>query len=67
MRFENSLKLGDEVSLSNLAEKHVITGGAITNVVRYCAIKAKQRGDDKAYWQDIQNGIRKEFSKEGKA
>lgn len=64
--FDKSLELDDEVDLNRIAEKYSITGGAITNVLRFCAIRSKQRNSTKVLLHDLEFGIRKEFSKEGK-
>lgn len=56
----------DRPFLEEIADRFELTGGAITNVVRYGAIHALQRGDPHISRADIQAGIRKELIKEGK-
>jgi hypothetical protein len=52
--------------LLQLAEKYELSGGAITNVVRYGAICALQNGRDAISLKDLKRGISKELRKEGK-
>jgi hypothetical protein len=65
--FQDKLKLEAKVDLRAIAENHIISGGSITNVLRYCAIKAIQRDSHDIQLRDIENGIRKEQRKEGKS
>lgn len=53
------------VDLEKIAKDYEITGGGIINVLRYCTIIAKQRGGNTILTEDIQNGVKKEFQKEG--
>ena len=64
--FEAPIQLHQNVDLDKIARTHSITGGAITNVLRYCAIKAKQKGGNTVGLLDIEQGIRNEFNKEGR-
>ena len=64
--FPASCQLEPAVNLRKLAEKHEISGGAITNVIRYTALKALQRGDQIILLKDIETAIVREFKKEGK-
>ena len=63
--FAPPLVLDSEIDLTNIARDHVITGGAIINVLRHCAIRAKQRNSETVFLQDIEQGIRKEKAKKG--
>jgi len=65
--FKDKIELDGKVDLRSIAEKHIISGGSITNVLRYCSIKAIQRNGQKVLLRDIENGIRKEQRKEGKS
>ncbi len=56
----------EEVDLWKIAQEYEMAGGAIINVLRYCALLAAQRNDNAIYHEDIEYGIRKEFRKEGK-
>ncbi len=59
-------ELDKDVDLWKIAKTHELAGGAVINVLRYCAIMAVVRGEKKIFEDDIQEGIRKEFKKEGK-
>ena len=59
-------RLGDDVRLAKLAEDYELSGGAITNVVRYGALRALHRNDGTITQRDLLRGIAKEFFKEGK-
>ncbi len=65
--FLGKFELDSKINWYDIAEEHTITGGAITNVLRHCSIKAMQRDAKKIFLKDIVTGIRKEFQKEGKA
>ncbi len=58
--------LADDVDLEQLAEDAELSGGAITNVVRYGAIRALQRETRVISQADLLKGISKERLKEGK-
>ena len=59
-------RLDADVDLPKVARDHELSGGAITNVVRYGAIKALQYGRDSIRMEDLIEGIRKELRKEGR-
>ena len=59
-------RLAEDVSLAKLAENHELSGGAITNVVRYGAIRALQMKEPMITQGDLLRGISKERLKEGK-
>ena len=59
-------RLADDVDLEQLAEYTELSGGAITNVVRYGAIRALQRETPMITQADLLKGISKERLKEGK-
>ena len=58
--------LAKDVNLEQLAEDHELSGGAITNVVRYGALRALQRAEPLIAQGDLLRGISKERFKEGK-
>ncbi len=64
--FTPPLALHPEVNLEKIAYDYEITGGAILNVLRYCALKALERGDTQVRLPDLLHVIRKELHKEGK-
>jgi SpoVK/Ycf46/Vps4 family AAA+-type ATPase len=64
--FPQRRHLDDDVSLEEFAEENALSGGALLNVVRYAAMRAELRGRDKIGKDDLQRGIKKEFTKEGR-
>lgn len=60
------VQLASDVSLPSLAQKYELSGAEITNVVQFACLRALDRGDQKLYYKDIYEGIRKEFQKEGR-
>jgi hypothetical protein len=68
--WENALNgpfcLSDKVDLHDIAKSYDISGGAITNVLRFCGLKALSRGNHIILQEDILAGIRKELIKDGK-
>lgn len=64
--FSKSLKVSGNVDLNVIAQEYEITGGAIVNILKYCAIYAAEN-DSKIIDLDILiDGIRKENLKTGK-
>ena len=55
------------LDLVRIAERHELSGGTIVNVARYAALKALSRGDRIILAQDVDEGIRRELQKEGRA
>ena len=64
--FSGTCQLAPEVDLQRIADSYEITGGAIINVLRYCALAAIERGSYKVNQYEIMQAIRREFRKEGK-
>lgn len=62
----SAARLADDVDLQSLAEAFELSGGAITNVVRYAAISALREGRPAISHQDFLTGVTKELRKEGK-
>ncbi|MBW4891586.1 ATP-binding protein [Mucilaginibacter sp. HMF5004] len=52
--------------MPEIATKYEMAGGAIINVVRYASLMAIKRGNNELRYDDVMNGIRKEFRKDGK-
>lgn len=65
--FPKQVCLDKDVDLMLLAEKHELTGGTILNIVRYVLLKALARNDQRVTRQDLEQGIRRELLKEGRA
>ncbi len=58
--------LDDSIDLEQLASSYALSGGAITNVVRYGAISALQMNRTSINRDDLVKGVAKELRKEGK-
>jgi hypothetical protein len=64
--FSKKTNFADDVDLVKISSEFEISGGSITNVVRYCSLMAMQREHRLIYHEDILHGIRREFLKEGR-
>lgn len=62
----NTSNLSLDISLEKLAEDYELSGGAITNVVRYGAINTLQMNRTEISQEDLIEGVTKELRKEGK-
>jgi len=56
----------DKINLNDIAAKYEMSGGAIMNVVRYATLMSLKRNSMVITLTDIQDGIKKEFQKQGK-
>ncbi|MBK7174001.1 MAG: ATP-binding protein [Bacteroidales bacterium] len=59
--------LDKKVDLEHLSEQYDISGGTIMNVVRFASLKALSRNTNTLLNDDLEEGIRREFLKEGKS
>lgn len=64
--FKGDIQLKDENDLKVIARKYELTGGGIMNVCRYCALMALETGNNEITFDTLEEGIRREFKKEGK-
>ncbi|GAB4477648.1 MAG: hypothetical protein OHK0057_27630 [Thermoflexibacter sp.] len=64
--FSAVFEFEEKVDLKKLSKEYDISGGAINNVARYCALKALSRKNNKILMEDLIQGIRNEYIKEGK-
>jgi len=64
--FSEETKLEDSINLNQIANKYELAGGSIMNIIRYVSLAAIQNGDNIILLKDIQEGIAREFRKEGK-
>jgi AAA+ superfamily predicted ATPase len=64
--FSGKCKLNPDIDIESIAENYELAGGAIINVLRYCALIAIQKNETMASYQDLLEGIRREFKKENK-
>lgn len=64
--FASNCTFEDKVNFGDIAERFEISGGAMTNIVRYCSLRAVKKDSSTILLEDIIEGIRKEFRKEGR-
>jgi len=64
--FSPKTVLEPKIKMAEIAAKYELTGGAIINVVRYCSLLALKHGTNVIKYKDLIEGIRKEYSKDGK-
>jgi ATP-dependent 26S proteasome regulatory subunit len=64
--FSNKSQLAADINLEWVAEKFELAGGSIINVVQYASLMALNRGETIILKNDLWEGIRKEYIKEGK-
>lgn len=62
----NPSLLAADVDLAFLAEKYELSGGSLTNVIRYAAIRATRMKRQQLEQADLLQGINKELLKEGR-
>lgn len=60
-------RLDPALDLGRLAHKYEISGGTITNVVRYAALRAIARGDCLIRADEVEEGVRRELLKDGRS
>ena len=65
--FSRNARLEAAIDLCVLAEKHEVSGGTIMNVVRHASLAALARGTELVLLEDLEEGIRRELLKEGRA
>ncbi|MDB4533910.1 ATP-binding protein [Vicingaceae bacterium] len=64
--FDGTLKLDNNIDLRQISKDYEIAGGAIVNVLKYCAVKALQQDTSSVLEKDLVQGIKNELMKEGK-
>ena len=64
--FSESCQLDEKINLKRIARDYELSGGAIMNVVRYASLMALKRGDHILIPEELEDGIKKEYLKEGK-
>ena len=65
--FPPRARLGGDLDLARISDQHELSGGTIMNVVRYASLMAISRGSDTIAMEDVEEGVRREFLKEGRA
>jgi AAA+ superfamily predicted ATPase len=63
----DGVRLDEALDLPRLAQQHELSGGTIVNVLRYGCLRALARGDDVLRAEDVEEGVRRERLKEGRA
>ncbi len=64
--FSGTCTLHPDIDLWQIAENYELAGGAIINVLRFCALSAINRNDTVVTKQELLTGLRREFKKEDK-
>ena len=64
--FSGKCSLHPDIDLWKIAEDYELAGGAIINVLRFCALSAINRNDTIVSRQELLTGLRREFKKENK-
>ncbi len=64
--FSANCTLSPEIDLYQIAEDYEIAGGAIINVLRYCALATIRRNDNVVTKNELLTGIKREFKKDNK-
>jgi ATPase family protein associated with various cellular activities (AAA) len=65
--FPRHATLDARIDLCRIAEQYDLSGGTIMNVVRYASLMAVSRGGGTIALDDVEEGVRREFLKEGRA
>ncbi|GGA83756.1 hypothetical protein GCM10011369_27210 [Neiella marina] len=64
--FSSKVDFSDDVDFSRLADRYEISGGTIMNVVRHCSLHAISKQTTRICQADIEQGIKREFIKQGR-
>ncbi len=64
--FSPKAQLDEALDLERIANAHALSGGSIMNVVRYASLQALKDGGTVIALDDVLQGIRREYAKEGK-
>ena len=64
--FSGTCTLHSDIDIEQVAEHYEMAGGAIINVLRFCALAAIRRNDTVVTHHELIEGIRREFKKENK-
>jgi hypothetical protein len=65
--FPRQAALDPALDLERLAQRHELAGGTIMNVVRWASLRALARGEPRIRADDVEEGVRRELLKEGRA
>jgi AAA+ superfamily predicted ATPase len=64
--FSPQAELAPSLDLEHIAHEHTLSGGSIMNVIRYASLQALEGGRTVIAGEDVRQGIRREYAKEGK-
>lgn len=65
--FSTETRLEESLDLEKIAREHALSGGSIMNVIRYVSLEALKAGSTVIAGEDLLQGIRREYAKEGKS
>jgi len=65
-RLFDSFDMEEKIDFTDLADKYELSGGAMINVLRFCALNAARRNEKKIELKDILKGIQREYRKSNK-
>lgn len=58
--------MDEKINLKEIAFKYELTGGTIMNIMRYASLMTLKRNENIITLNDIEQGINREYLKEGK-
>ena len=64
--FSKQSQLEESLNLEKIAHEHALAGGSIMNVIRYASLEALKNERTTIASEDVLQGIRREYAKEGK-
>ena len=60
------LPLATDIDVSAISQRYNLSGAGIMNIIQYCCINALANGEQKITKENLDEGIKREFVKEGK-
>lgn len=64
--FPQAVQLEETINLPALSKKYELAGGAINNAIAYACLETLHRGSETITQTDLQEGVRREFAKNGR-
>jgi len=64
--FPENIRLDKEIDMKVIAEEYKLSGGSIMNIMRFVLLLTLKRQSDVIQYDELMNGIRREFQKVGK-
>jgi SpoVK/Ycf46/Vps4 family AAA+-type ATPase len=65
--FSKKARLDESIDLDRVAREHVLSGGSVMNVIRFVSLHSLKDGERSIGYEDLMQGIRREYAKEGRA